>query len=147
VTFIELMHEIQVAHRLTQLEGKCQNIHGHSMKVTLRLYGPFKEGYFRDREGRILDFGDCKSKFRDYLDSTYDHRLLLDKDDPWAQPLYHDYIELDEEDELPGLAKCPGDPTTENIATWVQAWAANAFDVEEVEVHVQETSTNGVGCA
>ena len=145
--YIELTHEIQVAHRLTQLPGKCQNIHGHSMRVRMRLFGIVNpDGYMCDNAMKVLDFGDVKKEFRNYLDSTYDHRLLLNKNDPWAKAL-QDVDQHNASGKLPGLNKCDADPTTENIALWIHTWAASTFAVSDVEIHVSETSTNGVGCA
>ena len=39
-TGLRVVHNIETAHRLTLLPGRCEAIHGHSMLVTLTLYGP-----------------------------------------------------------------------------------------------------------
>jgi 6-pyruvoyltetrahydropterin/6-carboxytetrahydropterin synthase len=97
---IAVKHNVEMAHRLFLTKGKCENIHGHSWWITLRLWGEI------DEHGLLegLDFGGVKATFRKYLDTTYDHRLLLNKDDPWAN-----YT-------LPGLREFEGDPTTELLA-------------------------------
>jgi 6-pyruvoyl-tetrahydropterin synthase len=152
LVYIKLNHNIELAHRLFLMPGKCQQIHGHSMKVELTLYGhPNDDGVF---EG--LDFADVKKKFRDHLNKEYDHRLLLHVNDPWAQPLimektiHEEYHPNDETQDikgfqlLPGLVICIGDPTTENLAMWIGNWAFEAFDLG-VDVYIQETGSNGVG--
>lgn len=145
---IKLTHNMEIAHRLFLMPGKCQQIHGHSMKVDLTLHGhPDVNGVF---EG--LDFSDVKKTFREYIDTEYDHKLLLNKDDPWAQPLGLNMHIADVSNDkatgaierLPGLVICDGDPTTENLAMWIARWAHNATGLG-VDIFIQETGTNGVG--
>lgn len=126
-TLLRVRHNIEVAHRLSQLPGKCEAIHGHSMWVTLDLAGDLSA------TGMVagLDFGVVKRAFRGHLDGEYDHRLLLNYDDPWAGI------------QLPGLRRCPADPTTEHIAAWIGAWALDQFtSCPEVQVAVDETHVN-----
>lgn len=125
---LQVRHNIEVAHRLSLLPGKCEAIHGHSMWVNLELAGRIWEP---GGEGRMngLDFGAIKKEFRGFLDSEFDHRLLLNVTDPVAK------------NDLPGLRLCPGDPTTENIARWVAKWAKDLWPVH-VKVLVNETHVN-----
>lgn len=153
MTYLEVRHNIEVAHRLLDLRGKCEAIHGHSMWVTLRLHGHL------DKAGILegLDFGSIKKQFRTYLDDKYDHHLLLNEKDPWAGKLVKPYrshwvadgaqstgYSVEDIGHLPGLVTLPGDPTTENIAKWIAQWAVKAFELN-VDVHVQETYVNGAG--
>ena len=124
---LRVQHNIEVAHRLSLLPGKCEAIHGHSMWVHLELWGQV------DETGLLqgLDFGEVKRAYRKHLDTAYDHRLLLNEKDPVAK--------LD----LPGLRVCYGDPTTENIARWVAEWAAKEWpDILHVRVVVDATHVN-----
>jgi 6-pyruvoyltetrahydropterin/6-carboxytetrahydropterin synthase len=145
---IEVRHNIEVAHRLSLLEGKCENIHGHSMWVELQLEATYKNdnGIFCNAYGTPMEFGEVKRAFRTYLDYEYDHHLLLNQDDEWAQGL----VQVQEvpvlstnrnAERLPGLKIFPGDPSTENIASWVAQWAADIFRCNTT-VKVQETSVN-----
>lgn len=147
---IRLTHNMEIAHRLFLMPGKCQQIHGHSMQVQLDLFGyPNKNGIFES-----LDFGDVKKAFREHIDKEYDHRLLLNVNDPWARMLFvdngrhytgesqPDYVNVGR---LPGLVTVPGDPTTENLVKWVGQWAAEHFKLSG-RIYIQETGTNGVGC-
>lgn len=157
MSFITVRHNIEVAHRLYDLPGKCMQIHGHSMWVELKIHGHL------DRHGVLggLEFGEVKKLFRGYLDEQYDHRLLLNHNDPWSG--YHftavpaldagaadgptdgsDYIVQGKPTRLPGLVVVPGDPTTENIAKWIAEWSTETFK-HSVDVKVQETPTNGAG--
>lgn len=130
--FIAVRHNIEVAHRLHLLPGKCENIHGHSMWVRLELTGDLDGHGLMDG----LDFGGVKRVYRIHLDSTYDHRLLLDG----ADPLVHG------DGDLPGLLATDGQPTTENIALWIGRWAQEAFpSVKSGRVTVHETYVNQAG--
>lgn len=143
MSFIVVRHNIEVAHRLYELEGKCEQIHGHSMWVELKLHGAVNS------KGVLagLSFGDVKKRFRSFLDSTFDHRLLLNHNDPWAGML----AMPDGSQEggsrmvyLPGLIAFPGDPTTENLAKWIAEWAIDEFQLY-ADVIVHETSVNAAG--
>jgi 6-pyruvoyl-tetrahydropterin synthase len=123
LTSIAVKHNIEVAHRLFELPGKCERIHGHSMWVTLAIEGPVND------KGLLsgIEYGALKKLFRGYLDAGYDHSLLLNEADPFAGELIS--IKRDAEGQvtpesegglhLPGLVTCPADPTTENIAAWI----------------------------
>ena len=142
MAFIRVRHNMEVAHRLRDLKGKCEAIHGHSMWVELTLHGVVNgKGLLDD-----LEFGDVKRQFRLHLDGTYDHRLLLNERDPWAAKLYDQATEGmgGAEGYLPGLQVVKGDPTTENIARWVAKWASDTFN-KSVDVVVHETAVNAAG--
>lgn len=144
MSYVVVRHNIEVAHRLYELPGKCENIHGHSMWVELKLHGHInKHGILES-----LDFGSIKKKFREYLDGTYDHHLLLNVDDPWSQPIetVQAYQDATGAVSLPGLVTMPSDPTTENLAKWIAQWATNEFGLN-ADCHVQETHVNGAGAS
>jgi 6-pyruvoyl-tetrahydropterin synthase len=143
-------HNIEVAHRLFDLKGKCEQIHGHSMWIELGLYGAVVNGLLASPETKEpFEFGAVKKEFRKHLDLNYDHRLLLNARDPFAEEIQvnmgPDHQEpggtLWQPMQLPGLVSCDGDPTTENIALWVAEWGAFTFKTD-VEVKVNETVTN-----
>lgn len=153
-TSIQVRHNIEVAHRLYETIGKCEMVHGHSMWVTMTIEGPLNDqGMVTNSYGKVLEFGEVKFGFRNFLDAQYDHHLLLNVKDPWAQPLMTKTVFDDpsvikgtagyEFECLPGLRAVGGDPTTENIAFWIAGWAQNHYAVSEVEVYVQETHVNG----
>ena len=127
---LKVRHNMEVAHRLFEMEGKCQQIHGHSMWVVAEF-----EGHV-NRHGVLLgmDFSEVKQQFRTALDTTYDHHLLLNEHDDIAKNIL-----------LPGLQVVPGDPTTENIARWIGEWCQQSFrqqGLHRVKVEVWETQTN-----
>jgi 6-pyruvoyl tetrahydropterin synthase/QueD family protein len=154
-TSIAVRHNIEVAHRLFRTPGKCENIHGHSMNVELDMFGAVDSS-----TGMLanLDFSDIKKKFRGFLDYNFDHKTLLNKEDPWAGGLIFQ-SEHDSEDvrsgavaltsqTLPGLVTTEGDPTTENIAWWIATWSLEnlPWTIENVTVTVHETAVNTATC-
>src|SRR5258706_8681120 len=64
-------------HRLLQYPGKCGRLHGHNglARITLRS----RE---LDRQGMVADFDQIERSMRRYLDESFDHRLLLHREDP-----------------------------------------------------------------
>lgn len=154
-SYIEVVHNFEAAHRLYEMPGKCQRIHGHSFLATLRLYGELdKHGVLINNMSDQLDFGTVKATYRHYLDTNYDHALLLNSADKlvdlWTNALVMDEaakLDIVAEHGLPGLMVMPGDPTTENLALWIAKWALNEYAVCSVAVHVQETAVNNAGIA
>jgi 6-pyruvoyltetrahydropterin/6-carboxytetrahydropterin synthase len=139
---INVSHNAEIAHRLTTLPGKCEQIHGHSLQFELTIVGQLgPNGVLAG-----LDFGKVKSLFRAYLDTNYDHHLLLNKNDPWATERIFWGTESQLRS-LPGLVKLPGDPTIENIARWtcqdMRDQLATVEAAYEFTVRVKETNTNG----
>jgi 6-pyruvoyl tetrahydropterin synthase/QueD family protein len=146
VAGITVRHNVEMAHRLFTTPGKCENIHGHSWWVELTIYGDIGE-----ETGMLegLDFGMVKRHLRTYLDSGFDHRVLLNERDPFAGDLnilhYSTRGEDVETDEpaihLPGMVAMHGDPTTENFAHMIGLAMAGLFKLP-VRVDVWETSVN-----
>lgn len=131
------------------LPGKCQQIHGHSMRVTLGIDADKDtNGYALGPDGTPLDFGGLKKTFRGYLDEVWDHHLHLNQADPWAKPLtpralYEDGMPRFEH--LPGLQIWPADPSVENIAQWIKNHMELELPDMSIYVDVEETATNGAG--
>ena len=143
---ITVRHNIEVAHRLSLTPGKCQNIHGHSMVVEMSISG------FIDKTFKMngMDLGDVKDSFREYLNSHFDHRLVLNAKDPLLTlyaPVDNDGVWPGEV--YPGLMTVDGDPTIEFLALIVCQWAHDKYGYNEenharqrVSVTIYETDTN-----
>lgn len=165
MTIIAVKHNIEVAHRLYETPGKCENIHGHSMWVTLYIEGAMD----KHNMVRGLDFADVKKTFRGYLDTEFDHRVVLNAADPFAGPILqvqdvevqrvggwspHDpertlqVVKTDPMQQfLPGLATMNGDPTTEFLAQTIflemRSKYAGVKKVDVWETSVNMASYNG----
>lgn len=152
---IGVRHNIEVAHRLYETPGKCENIHGHSMWVEMSIRGAV------NNKGLLagIEYGELKHLFRAYLDERYDHHLLLNAADPFAHTIFR--VQTDENEQvvpvidsvqtfLPGLTTLLRDPTTENIADEIakdmvdQIWHhwADGNGLYDLTVKVNETKVN-----
>jgi hypothetical protein len=60
-----IRHNVEMAHRLLNLPGKCQQIHGHSLKVKVSWIGGVNaDGYFTLDDGSVMDFSNAKRVVR-----------------------------------------------------------------------------------
>lgn len=140
MNIIGVKHNIEVAHRLFESPGKCENIHGHSMWVTLKLQGVI------DQHGLLdgLDFGEVKRYFRNALDTELDHRLILNVADPYARQIATvDESGANNWGTLPGLQLWDGDPTTESLARRI----GTQMGVQFSRVHSVTVWETAVNCA
>ncbi|MCK5889431.1 MAG: 6-carboxytetrahydropterin synthase [Methylococcales bacterium] len=64
-------------HRLMNHQGKCKNLHGHSVKASISV----KQEQLDD-QSMVCDFSDIKASVKSYIDEQLDHNFLLHKDDP-----------------------------------------------------------------
>lgn len=137
-------HNAEIAHRLSETPGKCQQIHGHGLQIQLTFVGllPGPGGMAVNNHGTQFEFGAVKRAFRLYIDEDYDHKLLLNRADKLVTSVPFLGEGIKPEDIYPGLRQQPGDPTVENIAGWIALWAAETFHAD-VACNVQETKTNG----
>ncbi len=127
---LTIAHNMEVAHRLSKLPGKCENIHGHSMLVRLTIAGPGN----LDKNDLVdgMDFGSMKKWFRGYIDSQFDHRLILNAEDILLR-----------ECALPGVAIIEGDPSTENLARIIGNECRRFFGLQyQYRLEIQETAVN-----
>ncbi len=69
-------------HRLMQHPGKCQNLHGHSVKASITV-GAIE----LNDQAMVCDFADIKQCAQNYIDQELDHNLLLHRNDPMIPAL------------------------------------------------------------
>jgi 6-pyruvoyltetrahydropterin/6-carboxytetrahydropterin synthase len=80
--YITRDHSICAGHRVVGQGGHCENLHGH--QYLFRLSCIAEE---LDDVGRVLDFGEIKSRLCSWLDDNWDHRFLVWEEDPWREAL------------------------------------------------------------
>jgi len=126
-------HDISCGHRVYGHEGKCRNLHGHNYRVHFTLVAEKL-----DSVGRVLDFSVIKSKLCDWLETHWDHKMLLWEKDPIV-------TELDESLHVDcrSIVVLPFNPTAENLAKYlVEVIAPNQLrdtGTRLVKVVVEET--------
>lgn len=87
-------------HRVAGHEGKCQHLHGHNYVAFITA-----EADELDTVGRVIDFSVLKERVGGWIDTNWDHKMVLWVDDTWVKyltgtPCY----------------KLPTNPTAENMA-------------------------------
>lgn len=92
-------------HRLSNYEGKCKRLHGHTYHLEITIKGEL------DERGMVMDFGDLKTIFREDIDSKFDHKIMLKTGDKYNKTLAR---ALPKEDE--SICWVDYNPTAENIA-------------------------------
>lgn len=93
-------------HRLSNYEGKCRHLHGHTYHVEITVGGPITLPV-----GMIMDFGILKDIFKELVDKKFDHKMMLNKSDPYNQKLAEALPDVEE-----SITWTEYNPTAENIA-------------------------------
>ena len=96
-TSVSRTFKFDAAHKLPHYDGKCQNLHGHSWKIQVKVLGKVQtEG---PKQGMIVDFSDLKDTVNRVVLGDLDHHYLNDfLDNPTAENLAREVaLRLDEE--------------------------------------------------
>lgn len=95
------------AHALTDYDGKCRFIHGHSYRMFVTLRGTPVEKHGDPKSGMVIDFSQLKDIVNKHITDIYDHALLLREDAVLADEIAAAYC---------NVFKTPFQPTCENLA-------------------------------
>jgi 6-pyruvoyltetrahydropterin/6-carboxytetrahydropterin synthase len=108
-------------HRLLDYDGKCRHLHGHNGRAVITL-----ESEKLDAQGMVVDFGEIKDVVSHWIDTTLDHRMILNEKDPILPYLREQGEPVHVIDQ---------NPTAENIARIIFEFAAKrGFPVVEVQL-------------
>lgn len=81
-------------HRLMNHPGKCRHVHGHSVKAAITVAADTLND-----QSMVCDFSDIHEIVQQYVDTNFDHNLLLYRQDPLI-PLLREagerFLELDD---------------------------------------------------
>lgn len=64
-------------HRVYGHESKCANLHGHNYIALVTCTAPDLDGL-----GRVVDFSEIKAQVGQWIDTFWDHGMILFEDDP-----------------------------------------------------------------
>jgi 6-pyruvoyltetrahydropterin/6-carboxytetrahydropterin synthase len=106
---IERYHDFSAGHRVHEHESKCAHLHGHNYRVHFVCEPEGENGL--DPIGRVIDFGVVKELLCEWLERTWDHKMLLSTLDP----LLSTVRDLDPY----GVVAVPFNPTAENMARYL----------------------------
>lgn len=126
---ITRIFEFDAAHRVLGHEGKCQFLHGHRYQAEVTVSCDNL-----DKLGRVIDFSIVKNVVGDWIDHNWDHRAILNGQDPH-------YMYLREQDESPYMMV--GNPTAEHLARELYFKARHLLvekDVTVTSVKIWETA-------
>ena len=105
-------YEVCYAHRLLNHNGKCQRLHGHNGKVAVSLEGAINKDNRAPDHGMVLDFGEIDNHIGRWINDTFDHRTILEADDPLICALLDYYEEK-------SLVVISQPPTAEVLSTLI----------------------------
>lgn len=71
--------EFDAAHRVLRHESKCRHLHGHRYVVEITCQA--SNGVLDDLQ-RVVDFSVVKQLVGEWIDSNWDHNILLNSQDP-----------------------------------------------------------------
>ncbi len=69
--------EFDAGHRLIGHESKCAYLHGHRYMADITV-----EATKLDAVGRVVDFSVVKQRVGDWINTNWDHNLILHQEDP-----------------------------------------------------------------
>lgn len=69
-------------HRLSNYDGKCRHLHGHTYKCEITVACKVL-----DNKGMVIDFGDLKKIYNETVDAKFDHKMILQTGDPINQKI------------------------------------------------------------
>lgn len=102
---VERYHDISCGHRVHGHESKCAHLHGHNYRIFFTVQADNKQ---LDMIGRVLDFSVIKSRLCEWLETWWDHKMLIWVDDP----MLDDLLDIDPD----GVVPVEFNPTAENMA-------------------------------
>lgn len=140
-------HDFCAGHTVTGHESKCSHLHGHNYRVHFHVvaetptdaklsFGTSQESYPKlDSVGRVVDFSVVKATLCEWLESTWDHKFLINELDS-----RYEVLEMLDRD---SLVVCDFNPTAENMAKYlvetVGPTLLNGLGVELMGVELSET--------
>lgn len=132
-TTISKEYRWEMGHRLSYHTEGCQNLHGHSYRISVTLIGTLNQG------GMVFDFGDITRIIKPIIDEL-DHSTMLHEND---QPLVDFLLSQSMK-----LTLVPFHPTTEELAAWflgkIAATLKTYSNIAELQVTIFETATSTV---
>lgn len=69
----------EMAHALSDYDGLCKNIHGHSYHFDVTVKGTPDQNITSSKQGMLIDFSDLKKIVREKIIDCFDHALLLNE--------------------------------------------------------------------
>lgn len=142
-------HDISCGHRVVGHENKCRHLHGHNYRI--HFYCQADVGVESlDKIGRVIDFGEIKSRLCMWVENNWDHKFLAWELDPVMQIACAAMLE-DDQANIPdkemfceSLVFLPFNPTAENMAQYLVEYIGpkqlEGTGIKLIEVVIEETA-------
>jgi 6-pyruvoyltetrahydropterin/6-carboxytetrahydropterin synthase len=69
----------EMAHALWNYDGPCRNVHGHSYRLFVTLYGKPNEEQNNPKNGMVIDFSDLKRIVKKEIVDVFDHSVVVSR--------------------------------------------------------------------
>jgi 6-pyruvoyltetrahydropterin/6-carboxytetrahydropterin synthase len=69
----------EMSHVLSNYDGPCRNVHGHSYRLFVTLTGTPVDDSSNPKNGMVIDFSDLKTIVRREIVSKFDHAVVLSR--------------------------------------------------------------------
>lgn len=72
----------ETGHALYGYDGKCKNVHGHSYKLSVTVFGKPISDKNNVKYGMVIDFSDLKKIVKEEIVNVFDHATVFNKNTP-----------------------------------------------------------------
>jgi len=69
----------EMAHALWNYDGPCRNVHGHSYRLFVTLYGKPLDEKDNPKNGMVIDFSDLKRIVKREIIDLFDHSVVVSR--------------------------------------------------------------------
>lgn len=75
----------ETGHALYGYDGKCKNVHGHSYKLSVTVFGKPITDANNVKYGMVIDFSDLKKIVKEEIVNVFDHATVFNKNTPHVE--------------------------------------------------------------
>jgi 6-pyruvoyltetrahydropterin/6-carboxytetrahydropterin synthase len=130
---------LSCAFRQWRAQSHCRYLHGYALAIRLEF-----EADELDVRNWVVDFGSLKS-FKQQLEDTFDHKLLVAEDDPRKEALLHlGFLGVADVVVVP---KCGMEAFAELIYECAEQWLRDAGYAPRVRMSSVEVKEHGANSA
>lgn len=82
---ITKLFSFETGHALYGYDGKCKNVHGHSYKLSVTVFGKPISDSTNVKFGMVIDFTDLKKIVKEEIVNVFDHATVFNKNTPHVE--------------------------------------------------------------
>ena len=75
----------ETGHALYGYDGKCRNVHGHSYRLNVTVFGQPISDNTNVKFGMVIDFSDLKKIVKEDIVDVFDHATVFNKNTPHVE--------------------------------------------------------------